>query len=251
VRVAFREQGYVLLRSVLDADAVRAVRRDYFALFDPSLLAPGTGPGDGVYSGSEPAGPPYGTEGHPAHAFVRAPRFDEFTRTPELRGVAEALLDGPVELLPRRILRHFHRDSGAASRAHVDFDYMDHGTDDVVTAWIPLGDCPIECGGLVYLDGTHLVPREHLDGLRAHTDRPDDPRPVSNDLALTAETLRRRWLWTDFRTGDVVLHSPHLLHASLDNASDVMRLSADVRFRRAGGRPDERWNAAWSADDGF
>jgi ectoine hydroxylase-related dioxygenase (phytanoyl-CoA dioxygenase family) len=133
----------------------------------------------------------------------------------------------------------------------VDYDYMDQGSDQVVTAWIPLGDCPIECGGLVYLENSHHYGKADLDPLREHTDRPADHRPISNDLALTARTLGGRWLWSDFRAGDVVLHSPHTVHASLDDVDDLMRLSADIRFRRVGERQDARWNGAWSADDGF
>jgi ectoine hydroxylase-related dioxygenase (phytanoyl-CoA dioxygenase family) len=252
LRRRFDEEGYVLLRGVLDRRRVLDLRRDYFARFDPSLLAPGTTPEDGVYSGTQPAGlPAYGTAGHPAYELVRAPEFDAFTRQPELRAVAEALLDSSVEIVPRRILRHFDRQSGKASRAHVDFDYMDRGSDQLVTMWLPLGDCPIESGGLVYLEGSHHTARPDLDQLRHHTDRPHDHRPVSNDLALTARTLGGRWRWTDFRAGDLVVHSPHTVHASLDVQSDVMRLSADIRFRRTDAQLDERWTGAWSADDGF
>jgi ectoine hydroxylase-related dioxygenase (phytanoyl-CoA dioxygenase family) len=252
LRRRFEEDGYVLLRSVLDRQRVLELRARYFAAFDPVLLAPGTSPQDGVFSGTVPDGlPDYGTAGHPAYELVRSMAFDAFTSDPALRSVAEALLDGDVELLPRRILRHFDRQSGKASRAHIDHDYMDHGSDRVVTAWIPIGDCPVECGGLVYLEGSHQVPRERLDELRSYTDRPDDARPISNDLERTAQTLGGRWLWADYRAGDVALHSPHTVHASLDDHSDVMRLSADVRFRRRDAAPDERWNGAWSADDGF
>jgi len=248
----FTEDGYALLRGVLDRDAVLDLREQYFAAFDPDMFAPGTTLREGVFSGAVPAGTPeYGTEGHPAHAFVRGSQFDAFTRTPQLRTIAEALLDAPAELVPRRILRHFHRNSRKASRAHVDYDYMDQGTDKIVTAWIPLGDCPIECGGLIYLEDSHRLPRGELDRLRPYTDRPGDQRPISNDLGRTARALGGRWLWTDYRAGDVVLHSPHTVHASLDDVSDVMRLSADVRFRRRGATPDERWNDHWSADDGF
>jgi ectoine hydroxylase-related dioxygenase (phytanoyl-CoA dioxygenase family) len=161
------------------------------------------------------------------------------------------LLDGPAELLPRRILRHYHRDTDQASRAHIDYDYMNRGTDQLVTAWIPLGDCPLECGGLIYLEGSQQLPAAKLDQLRRFTDRPNDRRAISNDLNRTARTLGGRWLWTDFRAGDVLLHSPYLVHASLDNATQAMRLSADLRFRRRDTEPDERWNGDWAADDGF
>lgn len=252
LRRRFTDEGYVLLRGVLDRRAVLDLRRDYFARFDARLLAPGTTPEDGVYSGTQPAGlPDYGTEGHPAYDFVRTAEFDAFTRAPALRRVAEMLLDSPVELVPRRILRHFDRQSGRASRAHIDFDYMDRGSDQLVTSWIPLGDCPIECGGLVYLERSHHTTRRELDELRPYTDRPHDHRPVSNDLGLTARRLGGRWRWADYRAGDVVVHSPHTVHASLDVQSDVMRLSADLRFRRTDAKLDERWTGTWSADDGF
>ncbi len=248
----FREQGYVLLRGVLDREAVFELRAKYVAGFDELLLARGSALPDGNFSGVVPPGlPAYGTEGHPAHAFVRSSEFDTFTRDPRLQRIAEVLLGGPAELLPRRIVRHFDRSTRQASRAHVDYDYLDRGSDALVTAWIPLGDCPIECGGLVYLERSHLLPRANLDQLREHTDRPHDRRPVSNDLALTARVLGGRWLWADYRAGDVVLHSPHIVHASLDNTSEVMRLSTDLRFRRTDAVADERWNSDWSADDGF
>jgi hypothetical protein len=252
VRERFAEQGYVLIRDVLDPKTVFDLRENYFARFDPVLLAPGTTAREGIFSGTLPPNlPEYGTAGHPAYAFVRSPAFDAFTRDPRLRRVAETLLGGPAELLPRRIVRHFHRSAARASRAHVDYDYMDRGSDAVVTAWIPIGNYPIDCGGLIYLEGSHRLPPEQLDDLREHTDRPHDRRPVSNDLALTAERLGGRWLWADYRAGDVVFHSPHIVHASLDNRSDVMRLSVDVRFRRTDADPDIRWNSDWSADDGF
>jgi hypothetical protein len=252
LRQRFAEDGYVLLRSVLDRQQVLDLRARYFAAFDPVLLAPGTSPQDGVFSGRRPADlPEYGTAGHPAYDLVRSAQFDAFTSAPALRAVAATLLDGEVDLLPRRILRHFDRLSGKASRAHVDYDYMDHGSDRLVTAWIPLGDCPVECGGLIYLERSHQVPHDQLDELRPYTDRPDDLRPISNDLERTARALGGRWLWTDYRAGDVALHSPHTVHASLDDCIDVMRLSADIRFRYRGAAPDERWNGAWSADDGF
>jgi hypothetical protein len=252
LRQRFRDEGYLLLRGVVDRRRALELRASYFERFDPAMFAPGTAAAEGVFSGRLPADlPEYGTAGHPAHDFVRTPQFDRFTRDPALLTLAETLLDAPVELTPRRILRHFHHGSGKASRAHVDYDYMQQGTDRLVTMWIPLGDCPIACGGLVYLEGSHRVAAEQLDELRPVTDRPEDHRPISHDLGLTARVLGGRWLWTDYAAGDVVVHSPHLVHASLDNVSDVMRLSADLRFHPVTEAVDGRWNQAWSADDGF
>jgi len=46
---------------------------------------------------------------------------------------------------------------------------------DLVTLWVPLGDCPVATGGLVYLDGSHqesdiserirnVAPNDRADG---------------------------------------------------------------------------------------
>ncbi|MGV2917513.1 phytanoyl-CoA dioxygenase family protein, partial [Streptomyces alfalfae] len=164
--------------------------------------------------------------------------------------LASQLLDAEARMLPRRILRHFHRGTRRASRAHVDFDYMDQGSPRVVTFWIPVGDCPPRTGALVYLEGSHRLPPEEYEPLRDITDRPGDRRQICHDLELTAKALGRRWLWADFAAGDVMVHLPRIIHASLDTTTDAMRLSVDARFVRAGDTPDPRWLRPWSADDG-
>jgi ectoine hydroxylase-related dioxygenase (phytanoyl-CoA dioxygenase family) len=188
--------------------------------------------------------------GHPAHAFVRGATFASFAADRRLEELAAAVLGGPVVQLPRAIVRHFDRSTPTASRAHVDYSYLDQGSDQLLTMWIPLGDCPRRTGGLVYLEGSHRLPRSRFDRLHRVTDRPGDRRAISHDLAWVAGELGRRWLWADYRAGDVTIHSPYLVHASLDTTTDAMRLSADLRFLRKGERPDARWLRAWAGDDG-
>jgi hypothetical protein len=86
--------------------------------------------------------------------------------------------------------------------------------------------------------------------LRQVSDRPDDARAISHDLAWVTDRLRRRWLFADYQAGDITIHSPHVVHASLDTTTDVMRLSADIRFIRRGDAADARWLRAWAGDDG-
>jgi hypothetical protein len=251
LRERFREEGYVLLRGVLDPKHVQEVRAEYFATFPAGYFKPGTQPADGVYSGHTPEGlPPYGIAGHPAHAFVRSGVFAELTAQPALQEIAQMLLDSPAYLVPRQVLRHFDLTAKRATRAHVDRAYPSGAEPDLVTVWIPVGDCPFDRGGLLYLSGSHRLEPEALRRAATVTDRPDDPRSLSHDLAWTARMLGGRWLWADFRMGDVAVHGPNLVHASLDNKSEVMRLSADIRFQHASAPLDLRWSVPWAADDG-
>jgi hypothetical protein len=234
LRSRLRVDGYLLLRGLLDPDAVLRLRQSYM----DNMPADTTGL------------PAYGVAGHPAHDFVRSEEFAKFVDQPALTEVATTLLDGPVQRLPRAILRHFHGGTRQSSRAHTDFDYMDQGSDEVVTMWIPIGDCTPQGGGLVYLDGSCDIGPDRLAELRTVTDRTHDPRPLSHDLGWVARKLDRRWLWADYRAGDVAIHTPHLVHAALDTNTQTPRVSVDVRFLRDGAQVDTRWTRPWSADDG-
>jgi ectoine hydroxylase-related dioxygenase (phytanoyl-CoA dioxygenase family) len=247
----YREDGYLYLPDVLDRRTVMELREAYFATFSPGYLRGGTTPVEGIFSGRRPAHlPAHGVIGHPAHAFVRSAQFAIFAADPRLEALAATVLGGPVRRLPRAIVRHFDRSRPMASRAHVDYSYLDQGSDQLVTLWIPLGDCPRPTGGLMYLEGSHRADPSSFDRLRTVTDRPRDTRAISHNLTWVAGELGRRWLWADYRAGDVTVHSPHIVHASLDTTTDVMRLSADLRFLRRGEEADDRWLRAWAGDDG-
>ncbi len=252
LRTRYEEDGYVLLRSVLDAEEVKRMRGEYFAAFNPSYLAPGTTPEDGLFSGTVPSDlPKHGFSGHPAHSFVRSDSYIQFVSDDRLANLAEAVLGGSVKSIPRRIVRHFHRGTQSASRVHTDATYIHGESERMVTMWLSIGDCPIWAGGLVYLENSHRLSDEDLDLVRGVTDRPDDPRPITHDLKWAADQLNRRWLWTNIRAGDVILHSPTMVHASVDCTVNMMRLSTDLRFVCRDEGIDSRWSRPWSGDDGF
>lgn len=251
LRARYATDGYLLVRNVLDSTRLQELRAAYFNQFDPSYLQEGTTPGEGIFSGRRPQDlSAHGTPGHPAHDFVRSQMFLDFCADGHLAALASAILGGPVDQLPRRILRHFDNSAPSASRAHVDFTYLDAGTDRLLTVWAPIGDCPVAAGALVYLEDSHRLGPDDLERLRARSDRRHDRRPLSHDLAWVAAQVGRRWLYADYCAGDVVVHSPHIVHASLDTTTDAMRLSADLRFVAAGERQDARWQQAWAGDDG-
>ena len=79
------------------------------------------------------------------------------------------------------------------------------------------------------------------------------PMSLTADLPGLAEKYNSRWLMTDFKAGDVMVHSPYIVHASLDNVdpSRRLRLSTDIRYQRAADPIDWRWQHHWSDDDGL
>ncbi|WP_338692734.1 phytanoyl-CoA dioxygenase family protein [Streptomyces sp. Q6] len=237
-----RRDGYLYLQGALPPDRVTAFRRHYFqAMATTGLRERG--------------------RGHPDPAAVRrvlfeqvvpGPVYDAFCTQPAIRDWYAWFLDAPVFLHRRKIIRHQRAGDtgiGFATQAHYDLVYLREGTDRVLSSWIPLGDCPAARGGLVYLEGSHQrVRAEEQDGrLR----RP--AASITADLPALADKFASRWLVADYAAGDMVVHSPYMVHASLDNADpdEVARLSTDIRYQRADDPIDWRWQEHWHDRDGL
>ncbi len=234
LRARYAADGYVLLRNFLPAADVNTLRDAYLAKF-----------------GGKPVTASHGTKGHPAYDFVRETAFRAFVEQPTFQTLAERLTGKAAAPIRRTPLRHFVPGVPVASRAHIDGTYIDGTPTEVVTVWTPLGDCAHRGGSLMYLEGSHTdadLERKVRPG--APLDRTSDVRPITHDLKWLADLTNRRWLAADFAAGDVVVHSPAIIHATLDATTGV-RVSADIRFRRQDGPKDPRWDNDWSADDGY
>jgi hypothetical protein len=178
--------------------------------------------------------------------------YHDLCRHPVIEGWFTWLLDEDVHLHRRKIIRHVRPGEvgvGLATQAHYDLVYLREGTDRVLSMWIPLGDCPLERGGLVYLEGSHhRVRREEADGT---LQRP--AASITADLPKLADDLDVRWLCADYRAGDVVVHCSQIIHAALDNvdSEDIVRLSTDIRYQRSSDGIDRRWQQHWIDTDGL
>ncbi len=236
LRARFAEDGYVLLRGAIRADVARRTRAAYLSLFDGRTDLPA-----------------HGFRGHPAYDFVRSDDFRAFADMPVFRQIAETFFDAPAARIHRTPLRQFIPGRKIASRAHMDRTYIDGVAADVVTLWVPLGDSPLVSGGLIYLEDSHKdCDLEVTVRAEAPRDRAADMRPLTHDLKWVADRTQRRWLWADYQAGDVVVHSPTIVHASTDPGETThMRISTDIRFHRCGSPIDPRWSKDWSADDGY
>lgn len=244
-----RTEGYLLLRGFLDRQLVLDFRRYFFTALAPSgLTAPGSDPADGIAGAEIDRGLLRSTL---FGSVVPGPEYQRLCSDPRITGFFGWLLDDDVHLHRRRILRHTRpgeRGVGVATQAHYDLVYLREGTDRVLSMWIPLGDCPAERGGLVYLERSHLwVLRDEAAGQL----RP--AASITADLPGLADAHDARWLGAEFRAGDVLVHSAHLVHAATDNVDPggVMRLSTDIRYQRSSEPIDWRWQQHWHDRDGL
>jgi ectoine hydroxylase-related dioxygenase (phytanoyl-CoA dioxygenase family) len=74
---------------------------------------------------------------------------------------------------------------------------------------------------------------------------------MTKDLPALAERVDTRWLVADYEAGDMVVHSPYMVHAATVNTSSEgrIRLSTDIRYQRVQDEIDARWQNHWSLDD--
>ncbi|GAA3521655.1 phytanoyl-CoA dioxygenase family protein [Actinocatenispora rupis] len=253
-----RAEGHLYLPGALDADDVRAFRRWYFdALAGTGLVVPGS-------DGTAADGPVDAAAlRHRLFRYVvPSLAYQRFCTQPAVRDWYAWFLGGETFLHRRKILRHTRpgeRGVGTTTQAHYDLVYLREGTDRVLSSWIPLGDCPVSLGGLVYLERSHLrvLAEEAAGTLSApFTLRRGGRRPaagITADLPALADEYRGRWLVADYAAGDMVVHSAHVIHASLDNVDTAgrMRLSTDIRYQRADEPIDWRWQRHWHDGDGL
>lgn len=262
LRRRFREQGYLWLKGFLDPAEVVSFRRYVFTHLDGTgLVRPGSDPALGLSSGSAPQ---KDKADRRLMALVRSAAYEAFCVQPRLWRFMDEFLEGLSYLHKRKLLRYTQPHTAAATPAHYDLVYLRGGTSRIVTAWIPIGDTPPEMGGLVYLEGSHalgvemeaefarnavdLTPEERVDAYNRHM---GEGGWISKDLPGMAERFDARWLVADYEAGDVVLHSPFMVHASTTNVDpgNRIRLSTDIRFQNVDDEIDARWGNHWSLDD--
>ncbi|MGX8011338.1 phytanoyl-CoA dioxygenase family protein [Mesorhizobium sp. ORM8.1] len=262
IRHLYAEQGYVWLKGLLPRGDVVDFRGWVLShLSQSGLLKPGTDPSLGIASDDT-----FDRQlaDRRLMSLVRSTAYEGFCAQPRMSRLMDAFVGGLSYLHKRKIMRFTLPGTAVATPAHYDLVYLRGGTSRVVTAWIPLGDVSIDMGGLVYLEGSHaigaameaqfardnaqLTPEERIS---AYNRNMSEGGWVSKDLPRMAERFDTRWLMADYEAGDVVLHSPHMIHASTTNQSldGLIRLSTDIRYQNVDDEIDARWGHHWSLDD--
>jgi hypothetical protein len=262
LRARFASDGYLFLKGLLDPRVVNAFRGWVLNnLAVSGLLLPDSDPiaGLGNLAGHDTA-----LADRRLMSIVRSARYENFCSQPDLVNFIEGFIGGMPYLHKRKLIRHTLPNTETVTPAHYDLVYLRGGTSNILTAWIPIGDILIEEGGLVYLKGSHRVgaqmekefsvksadlsPEERINAYNSHM---TEGGWVSKNLPEMADKFDTQWLVADYEAGDIVLHSPFMIHASTTNASrrGRIRLSTDIRFQNVDDEIDTRWTNHWSLDD--
>jgi ectoine hydroxylase-related dioxygenase (phytanoyl-CoA dioxygenase family) len=264
LRAQYAAQGYLWLRGLIERDEVLEFRRRYFAAFaQTGLLAQGSDPVDGIYAGT---GEDKASVRRIMGEAVMWARYEGFCLSRPIVQFYEELMGGPPYLHKRKLIRYTKPYDAACTGAHYDLTYLRAGTDRLHTSWIPIGDIPVEMGGLIYLEGSDgwgrqleaefsirnadLPPEERLSAFNKNM---SESGWLTKDLPSLAERMPGRWLMANYEAGDMVVHSPYMIHASTVNedAGGRMRLSTDIRFQLVSDQIDPRWGNHWSPTDGI
>ena len=155
------------------------------------------------------------------HEVQRLESMHRLPHHPRLLAVYRALFGGEVLVHPRHIARMItgHR-CMAPTPPHQDFPLI-QGTANTWTAWIPLGDCPRELGGLT------VCRRSHQAGYI-----PVAPASGAGGIAAQLCPREQDWVDGDFAAGDVLTFPSLTVHRALPcRFKDQIRLSLDVRYQ--------------------
>jgi hypothetical protein len=224
--------GFLFFRNLLPRDAVMQLRMQFLEICKRyNYVLPGTDLSEGRVN--PPAverlfesGDPIRGIGAGKEAYADAQRLEAFhsmPHAPQLTGVFEVLFDAEVFPHPRNIARiMLPREEQTPTPAHQDFIHI-QGTEEVWTAWMPVGDCPRELGGLSILPGSHkdgTLPVKAAEG--------------AGGLEVYLCGTDYVWYEHDYAAGDVLTFHSHTVHKALPNMRrDTIRFSCDFRYQPA------------------
>ena len=213
LRDRFAEDGYLLVRGLVDAECVERLAEAVMAILDDQGLS--TGGADAVERFRATRTTFY-------TAVQQLEVFHTLPHDQALQRVVRALVGDDAFVHPRRLLRALLPFIPEfTTPPHQDYPYI-RGTEHTVTTWLPLRNCRGSEGALRVLVGSHLggvlpvKPDPAIAGSRVDVDE-DDPA----------------WASGDFTPGDVLLFHSRTVHGATPNTSGRVRLSADYRHQSA------------------
>jgi phytanoyl-CoA hydroxylase len=202
---AYRTDGFVRVRGVLDPDQVERFR---------------TGAVSFLAAHRSESLEKQGAFTQLVNVWQRDDDLRALTFDPRLGRIAEQLAGFPLRLWHDQMLvKEPHNE--VATEFHQDRPYWPHAGDRLpLSAWIALVDVPPERGCMTFLPGT-----QHRTGLR--------PQDLHHEDDLFALDPSLRWVprvTVPLRAGDCTFHSGYTGHMALPNRTDLARLAHVVIY---------------------
>lgn len=277
MRERFEKDGYLYLKNVLDRDRIMAARRSILerlaidgildlenhdlmdGVVDPAQL-------ECVISETSPELPnAQQLKQLKSNAFrpdiaVANSEVEEIVFGETIQSFYDTLFGEPAKHFDYIWLRVMG--PGKGTPTHCDWVFMSRGSENLRTCWVPYGIIPLQVGGLILLEDSHKHAERIADYLNKDVDEycenvPADVKKVAIDggwsfngwLSESPHTLPdafgSRWLTSPlWEPGDFITFNMKMIHGSLDNRSDRVRISTDVRYQPGSEPADERWIGA-------
>ena len=208
------DEGYLFFKQLMNPDKVRELRREMMsAIQRVGWLVAGTDPMDGIADMNMRY-----TEGDNEYSagYAEVYKLENFHRSAhwaEFIDMAAKILGAPIMPFPQKVARiWFPKYTEHTTPTHQDFVHF-QGSFQALTCWAPVGDCPIELGGLAVIPRSHKVNRvlEHhfslgAGGLIVDETAHEDVDPV--------------WHSTDYEMGDALFFPALTIHKALPNYTE-------------------------------
>ncbi|SDV48470.1 phytanoyl-CoA dioxygenase family protein [Chitinasiproducens palmae] len=224
-------QGFVVVPGLLDRAAVGRLREVAAAQL-ARRAAPLELEADLRYPGAPASRDELGgdTVRRLLDAYGRSPAFAEIATLADIRGWMRTFFGEPAVLsrAHHNCLMTKHPRHGSLTGWHRDARYWSFTRDELVSAWVALGDETASNGGLWFIPGSHRIdfPRERFD----------DAKFFRNDHAENA-TLIQHAVCPTLAAGDVVFFHCNTLHSAGQNLSDAVKYSLVFTYHGVSNTP--------------
>ena len=245
--------GYLLIRGLHERETVLTARRQILEKLETKgMLAPDAPLMDGIFNPAYPEPTSTGSMGN--KALTRLPAFKAVVEGAPVMDFFKHFLGGEARSFDFKWLRT--AGPGSGSPIHYDIVFMGRGTQDLYSCWTPFGDVSLDMGPVVFCLGSNRFEKVRATYGASDVDRDMIEGHFSDDPIEIVEKFGGHWATTTFSAGDVIIFSMFLMHASLVNTSDKIRITADTRYQLASEPIDERWvgerpkgHYAWKQQD--
>lgn len=219
LRKQLDEDGYLLLREVLNVHDVIAAREEVFKrLAEMGEIAEPAR--DGIATGTSRRRELAEDLGLFWQSVSEGPALRHVSHGHEPQAVLSTIIGEPARPHDYLFLRPSEVDR--ATHLHYDHPFFARGSDRILTVWTALGEIPITDGPLVVVEGSHRF-RDLIEPILT-IDYESNESPQVQLTQSTIELARQRktrLLTADFHAGDLIVFTMTTLHGTLDNHSPI------------------------------